>query len=81
MTRDSKGRFCSSKSIKNESSLEYQNKLKEAIKVILDCITKEKIDTACFSYVLDYTGRKTGYGFMLDDNTYRDLSEVYTLIK
>ena len=79
MKRDSKGRFC--KANKTENKEEYQNKLKEAIKVILDCITKEKIDTACFSYVLDYTGRKNGYGFMLDDNTYRDLLEVYTLIK
>ena len=81
MMRDSKGRFCSSKSIKNENGLEYQNKLKEAIKVVLDCITKEKIDNACFSYVLDYKGRKNGYGFMLDDNTYRDLMAVYNLIK
>lgn len=60
MMRDSKGRFCSSKSIKNESKEEYQKKLKEAIKLILDCTTKEKIDTACFSYVVNYTGEKTG---------------------
>lgn len=81
MMRDSKGRFCSSKSIKNESKEEYQNKLKGALKVILECITKEKIDNACFSYVLDYAGLKNGYGFMLDDNTYRDLVAVYNLIK
>ena len=77
MMRDSKGRFCSSKSIKNESSLEYQNKLKEAIKLILDCTTEEKDSTECFSYVINYTGNTGDYGYLIDDNTYADLKILY----
>lgn len=75
MNRDNKGRFCKANKIENKE--EYQKKLKEAIKLILDCTTKEKIDNACFSYVVNYTDRKNGYGFLIDDITYADLSDMY----
>lgn len=72
MKRDSKGRFCKANNTENKE--EYQKKLKEAIKLILDCTTEEKVSTECVSYVINYTGNTGGYGYLIDDNTYNDLN-------
>ena len=86
MMRDSKGRFCSSKSIKNESSLEYQKKLKEAIKLILDCTTKKEYNNVpkyCTPFnacSINYTGNKDDLEFKIDYITYFELTTLYNML-
>lgn len=84
MNRDSKGRFC--KANKTENKEEYQKKLKDAIKLILDCATKKeyynvpKYSTPFNACSINYTGNKDDPEFKIDYITYFELTTLYNML-